>query len=109
MTFKDERNGADRCWIWRDGYHYPQVSFTKPESHIKSVEYMRVMTRAEMEKAAGGEEGVDLMQMINSMQRTIEGQRKTINRMAKESNEDARDAATEARWQERQGEDYGSF
>lgn len=79
--FKDERNGAERCWIWRDGYHYPQVSFTKPNPAIhKSVEYMRVLSRQEVEKLHSNE-GVDTMQLINSLNRTIDGQRRHLTRL----------------------------
>lgn len=51
---------------------------------------MRVLNRAEVERLGKSDEGVDVQQQLNSMQRTIDGQRKTINRMARESNEDAR-------------------
>jgi len=75
----DERNGADRCWIWRDSYHYPKVSFSKPDPKVHpSVEYMRVLQRHEVEKLANDAGGVDTQQLINSLQRTIEGQRKHI-------------------------------
>lgn len=77
----DERSGAPRCWIWRDSYHYPQVAFSKPDSKLypTAVEYMRVLSRAEVEKLAFGEAGVDPMQLINSLHRTIDGQRREIN------------------------------
>jgi len=78
---RDERSGADRCWIWRDSQHYPHVAFTKPEKIHPSVEYMRVLTRGEVERLANDTEGVDAMQMINSLHRTIEGQRKHIKRL----------------------------
>ena len=75
----DERSGADRCWIYRDGYHYAQVTFTKPDTRLypTAVEYMRVLSRQEVEKLAS-DEGVDVMQMVNSLHRTVEGQRKHI-------------------------------
>ena len=76
---RDERSGADRCWIYRDGYHYAQVTFTKPDKRLypTAVEYMRVLSRQEVEQLANSE-GVDVMQMVNSQLRTIEGQRKHI-------------------------------
>ena len=77
----DERSGADRCWIWRDQMHYPRVSFTKPDKIHPSVEYMRVLSRHEVEKLAFGDEGVDAMQLINSLHRTIDGQRRHIARL----------------------------
>lgn len=77
---KDERSGADRCWIWRDSFHYPKVSFAKPDPKVHpSVEYMRVLSRQEVDKIAG--EGVDVQQYINSLLRTIEGQRRHIGRL----------------------------
>lgn len=80
----------DRLWLWYDSCHYPQVSFSKPDQIHEAVEYMRVLNRAEVERLGKSDEGVDVQQQLNSMQRTIDGQRKTINRMARESNEDAR-------------------
>jgi hypothetical protein len=81
----DERSGAERCWIWRDSYHYPQVAFSKPDPKVRpSVEYMRVLSRDEVEKLAYSESGVDSMQLINSLHRTIDGQRREINRMRTE-------------------------
>jgi hypothetical protein len=29
-------------WIWRDQFHYPQVSFKRPPSHIAAHEYVRI-------------------------------------------------------------------
>jgi predicted adenine nucleotide alpha hydrolase (AANH) superfamily ATPase len=53
---KDERNGADRCWIWRDSFHYPQVSFARPDPKVHpSVEYMRVLSRAKVENTSSAE------------------------------------------------------
>jgi hypothetical protein len=78
---KDERTGADRCWIWRDHMHYPQVAFTKPDRVHKAVEYMRVYSREEVERLADTEAGVDTQQLINSLYRTVDGQRREINRL----------------------------
>lgn len=77
---KDERFGADRCWIYRDGFHHPHVTFTKPDRHLypAAVEYMRVLSRQEVDELWNGEEGVDAMQLVNSLMRTVEGQRKHI-------------------------------
>lgn len=81
-TYRDERNGADRCWIWRDGYHYPQVSFSRPDPKVRpSVEYMRVLSRDEIDRLWQSQEGVDAMQLVNSLMRTVEGQRKHIRRL----------------------------
>jgi len=41
---------------------------------------MRVLSRQEVEKLASSE-GVDVMQMVNSQLRTIEGQRRHIARL----------------------------
>ena len=81
QTGRDERSGADRCWIYRDGYHYAQVTFTKPDTRLypTAVEYMRVLSRQEVDKIAG--EGIDVQQYINSLVRTIEGQRRHIERL----------------------------
>jgi hypothetical protein len=48
---------------------------------IEAVEYMRVLSRAEVEKMGGCDEGVDLQQVLNSLTRTIEGQRREIQRL----------------------------
>lgn len=66
-----------RCWIWWDEHHRAQVSFVKPLPRHEAVEYMRVLSRKEVEKLAS-DEGVDVMQMVNSLHRTVEGQRKHI-------------------------------
>lgn len=79
---RDERNGADRCWIWRNAFHEPCVTFTKPDPKMHpSVEYVRVMSRQEVEKLANDFEGVNVQQYINSLQRTIEGQRRHIREL----------------------------
>lgn len=39
----------------------------------------------------------------------VERLRKQVKQMAQDARDDAEGAATEARWQERQGEDYGSY
>ena len=76
---RDERTSAERCWIWRNAFHEPCVSFTKPDPKVHpSVEYMRVLSRQEVEKLANDFEGVNVQQYINSLMRTIEGQRKHI-------------------------------
>lgn len=111
---RDERSGADRCWIYRDGYHYAQVAFSRPDPKLypTAIEYMRVLSRAEVDKLWQSQEDVDGLQLVNSLMRTVEGQRKHIARLQqelKEAESEKRDVATEARWSERQGDDYGSF
>jgi hypothetical protein len=49
--------------------------------HGQAVEFMRVLSRQEVDKLANDAEGVDAMQWINSLLRTIEGQRKHIARL----------------------------
>jgi hypothetical protein len=41
--WRDERSNppAPEVWIWRDGHHYPCVSFNKPPPHITAVRYVR--------------------------------------------------------------------
>lgn len=82
----DERSGAERCWIWRDSYHYPKVSFSKPDRQLYpgAVEYMRVLSRAEVERLAEGDDGCDTQQYMNSLHRRIENQLREINRMRTE-------------------------
>ncbi len=83
---RDERSGADQCWIYRDSYHYPQVTFTRPDPRIYpgAVEYMRVLTKGEVEKLLNSEEGCDTRQYIKSLERQVEGQRKHIARLEAE-------------------------
>lgn len=65
------------CWIWWDEQRHAQVSFTKPLPRHEAVEYMRVLSRKEVEKLAN-DEGVDVQQLLNSYRRTIEGQKRHI-------------------------------
>jgi len=83
---KDERNGAERCWIYRDGYHYAQVTFTKPDPRLypTAVEYMRVLSRHEVERQAA-DEGVELQQLMNSLHRTVDGQRRHITSLQEDN------------------------
>jgi hypothetical protein len=67
-----------RVWVWYDEHEFMHASFTKP-IHA-AVEYMRVLSRAEVDKLASYE-GVDTLQLINSLHRTIDGQRKHIARL----------------------------
>ena len=97
----------DRVWVGRDAIGGLMIYPTRPD-HGQAVEYMRVLSRAEVEKLAN-DEGVDSMQLINSLHRTIEGQRKHIARLQREAREEANDAAAEAGWKNRQGDEYGSY
>lgn len=68
------------CWIWWEGRE-PRVGFTKPLPRHNAVKYMRVLTREEVEKLANDREGVDTQQYLNSLLRTIEGQRTHIAKL----------------------------
>lgn len=71
---------VERVWVWRDANGATQCLIgARPNDD--AVEYMRVMSREEVEKLAFSEEGIDPQQLINSMTRTIEGQRRDINRL----------------------------
>jgi hypothetical protein len=72
---------VDRVWIWKEGQETRAAEGPRPRP--EAIEYMRVMSRQEMEKLAG-DEGVDVQQMLNSMQRTIDGQRANIARLSGE-------------------------
>lgn len=69
----------EECWIWRRPDHHLEVNFTRPPDVHEAVKYMRVMSRQEVDKIAG--EGVDVQQYINSLLRTIEGQKRHIASM----------------------------
>lgn len=69
----------DRVWVGRDAIGGLMIYPTRPE-HRQAVEYMRVLSRAEVEKLASYE-GVDTLQLINSLYRTIAGQRRHIARL----------------------------
>jgi hypothetical protein len=71
---------ADRIWIYRDSLRAFQLALTKPAVTLEPVEYMRVLSRQEVEKLAG--DGIDVQQYINSLLRTIEGQRRHIGKLA---------------------------
>ncbi len=72
---------ADSVWLWRDQFHYLQVSTKKPERHIASVEYVRPLTRAELDKMAESQDGVDVMRYVRNLRRIIENQRREISRL----------------------------
>lgn len=82
QTCRDERSGANRCWIYRDGYHYAQVTFSKPDSRLypTAVEYMRVMPWREIEKLAASE-GIEPDRYITVMHARCEMQRREIARL----------------------------
>jgi hypothetical protein len=68
----------DRVWVRLNERDSLVVSITKPPE--PAIEYMRVLSRAEVEKLASYE-GVDLRQLLNSLHRTIDGQKKHIARL----------------------------
>lgn len=70
----------DRVWVGKDAIGGLMIYPRLPD-HRQASEYMRVMTRQEVEEFAESLEGVDPMQLINSLNRTIEGQRKHIARL----------------------------
>lgn len=78
----DERSGADRCWIYRDGYHYAQVTFDKPDVRLypTAVEYMRVMSWKEIEKLAA-REGIEADRYVSVLHARSEIQRREIARL----------------------------
>jgi hypothetical protein len=109
MTYAQRAGMPDRVWVGRDAIGGLLV-YPKLPDHRQAAEYMRALTRPEVEKLAP--EGIDVQQYLNSLLRTIEGQRKHIARLQEQIRDaegDKRDAAAEARWSERQGDDYGSF
>lgn len=67
----------ERVWVGRDAIGGLMIYPRMPD-HRQAVEYMRVLSREEVEKLANDTEGVDPMQWINSLLRTVEGQRKHI-------------------------------
>jgi hypothetical protein len=69
---------VERVWVWLEGEAIRAHAGVRP--HPEAVEYMRVLSRHEVEKLSG-DEGVDTQQLINSLYRTIEGQRKHIARL----------------------------
>lgn len=88
QTGRDERSGADRCWIWRNVFHETCVSFSRPDPKAHpSVEYMRVLSRQEVDRLYNGAEGVDVMQLVNSLHRQIEGQRRHIANLTRKLEE----------------------
>lgn len=74
---RTEEKAISRVWVWWEGRE-PRLGFTKPLPRHNAVEYMRVLSREEVEKLAAGEDGVDMTQLLNSHLRTIEGQRRHI-------------------------------
>jgi len=76
-SLSEDQRLPDQCWIWRRPDHHLEVNFTKPPDVHHAVKYMRVLSRDEVERQAA-DDGVDVQQMINSLRRTIEGQRREI-------------------------------
>lgn len=92
----------DRLWITAGN----EVFRERPKT-IVAVEYMRVLSRQEVEKICG--DGIDVQQYLTSLLQTIERQRREIARFHKDLAEETRAVADERSWQHRQGEDYGSY
>ena len=67
----------ERVWVGKDAIGGLMVYPRMPD-HRQASEYMRVLSRAEVEALAESLDGCDPMQLINSLNRTIEGQRKHI-------------------------------
>lgn len=44
----DERDGATELWVYRDGYHYPHVTFSKPK--CSAVRYVLPADPGEIER-----------------------------------------------------------
>lgn len=73
-----ERTLPERVWVGQDAIGGLMIYPRRPHpADNQAVEYMRVLSRQEVEKLAS-DEGVDPMQLINSLHRTIDGQRKHI-------------------------------
>ena len=70
----------DRVWVGRDAIGGLMIYWKMPD-HRQAVEFMRVLSRQEVDKLANDREGVDAGQWINSLLRTIEGQRRHIARL----------------------------
>jgi hypothetical protein len=68
---------VERLWVWKEGGRLCVCEGSRPDVVPAATEYMRVLSREEVEKLAS-DEGVDPMQLINSLYRTIEGQRRHI-------------------------------
>jgi len=79
VEVRSEDQRVDRVWVWWEGRE-PRIGFTKPLPRHNAVEYMRVLSREEVERQAA-DDGVDVQQLINSLRRTIEGQRHQIASM----------------------------
>lgn len=66
----------DRVWVGMDAIG-GLVLYRDQPAHRAAIEYMRVLSRQEVDRLYN--EGVDVMQLVNSLHRQIEGQRKHIN------------------------------
>jgi hypothetical protein len=70
---------VDRIWVWNQGGETRAQAGPRPCN--EACEYMRVLSRREIEKLAG--DGVDVQQFINSLLRTTDGQRQQISALRK--------------------------
>ncbi len=74
----ENRGLPDRVWIGKDDIGLLFYGVKRPEIG-EPIEYMRVLSRKEVEKLASDwQEGADVQQYINSLVRTIEGQKRHI-------------------------------
>jgi hypothetical protein len=80
-TYGERASMPEHVWVGRDAIGGLMVYPKLPE-HRQAVEYMRVLSREEVEKLANGE-GVAVQQYINSLVRQIEGQRRHIAELNK--------------------------
>jgi hypothetical protein len=78
LPSEDKRSMPDKVWVGRDAIGGLMIYPRLPD-HRQAIEYMRVLSRQEVDKIAG--DGIDVQQYINSLLRTIEGQRRHIARL----------------------------
>jgi len=75
-----ERTLPERVWVGRDAIG-SLIIYPTRVYHGQAVEFMRVLSRQEVETLANDAEGISVQQYINSLRNTIDGQRKHIARL----------------------------
>ena len=79
----EEQKLPDRIWVGKADQNSLWALAEKPFALV-GVEYMRVLSRQEVERLLNSEEGCDTQQLLNSLYRQIEGQRLHIARLEAE-------------------------
>ena len=109
------------CWVPSEGMDslnlYPDLAGPGSSTYVRTEDHLadraKLLDRIEeleLEVEITAREALDRIAELEAMVRTAnERHAKEVRAIEKDLREEARDAVAEARWQERQGDDYGSY